>query len=69
MEKALRLVKGNQRKNEKKVKKAWYKIGRRLHKGGCIEELNKEQRRGAIRTYKYYKKKSHWEGPSVRMLT
>ena len=48
MEKAIQLVKTNQRKNEKKIKKAWYKIGKALYKGRKMEEFNKEQRRGAI---------------------
>ena len=69
LRKALKIVRENNKKNNKKAKKAWYYIGRYLMKGHKIANQHRESSLTARRTYKYYKiGKGNWEGPSPRQL-
>ncbi len=68
IQRALQLIKRNQgkAKTSEKLKKAWYRVGKAIHRGEKLK-LHPEKRLGHRRMYKYYKiGKGDWEGPSPR---
>jgi len=54
MEEYLEIIVNNQKKNDPKVKSAWYFVGKALMKGER-PKLHKEKIVGAKRVYQYYK--------------
>src|SRR3990170_1621238 len=68
IQRALRIIKKNQSnvKTSVKLKKAWYKVGKAIHRGQRFK-FHPEKRFAHRRMYKYYNiGKGDWEGPSPR---
>ena len=68
IQRALQIIKKNQgtAKTSVKLKKAWYRIGKAIHRGEKFK-FHPEKRLSHRRMYQYYKiGKGDWEGPSPR---
>ena len=68
IQRALQLIKKNQNnaKTSVKLKKAWYRVGKAIHRGQKFK-FHPEKKLAHRRMYKYYKiGKGDWEGPSPR---
>ena len=67
MEEYLKIITNNQKKNDPKVKSAWYFVEKALMKEEK-PKLHKEMKVGAKRVYQLYKNATTWDGPSPRQL-